>query len=59
VIAENHHTNHPSYVGQTNSEGQFDIVATFDTRDADPFPPEIVPADRAPQCPAPLSETSG
>jgi len=59
IIAENHHCNHPSYVGRTNSEGQFDIVETFDTRDADPFPPEIVPPDRAPQCPVPLAETTG
>jgi urea transport system substrate-binding protein len=59
IIAENHHCNHPSYVGQTNAEGQFDIVETFDTRDADPFPPEVVPADRRPECPAPLSETAG
>ena len=58
-VLDNHHCNHPSYVGQTNADGQFDIVATFDTSDADPFPPEIVPPDRAPVCPVPLSETSG
>ena len=59
IIKDNHHCNHPSYVGQTNADGQFDIVATFETRDADPFPPEVVPEDRRPQCPAPLSETAG
>jgi urea transport system substrate-binding protein len=58
-VLDNHHCNHPSYVGQTNETGQFDIVAQFPTTDADPFPPEIVPPDRAPVCPAPLSETGG
>jgi ABC-type branched-subunit amino acid transport system substrate-binding protein len=57
-LLDNHHCNHPSYVGQTNADGQFDIVASFDARDADPFPPEIVPPDRAPVCPAPLSDTT-
>jgi len=54
VMGPNHHTNHPSYVGRTNDRGQFDIVATFEPRDADPFPPEVVPAGRAPTCPTPF-----
>ena len=59
TILTNHHCNHPSYVGRSNGEGQFDIVATFETRDADPFPPEIVPPGRAPVCPSPLSDQLG
>ena len=58
TIGTNHHCNHPSYVGQANAEGQYDIVATFAPRDADPFPAEIVPADKIPQCPTPFTPTS-
>jgi ABC-type branched-subunit amino acid transport system substrate-binding protein len=54
IMGANHHTNHPSYVGRTNDKGQFDIVETFKPRDADPFPPEVVPAGRAPECPTPF-----
>lgn len=54
TIGENHHCNHPSYVGKTNAEGQFDIVATFAPREADPFPAEIVPAEKRPTCPTPF-----
>jgi urea transport system substrate-binding protein len=54
-IYPNHHCNHPVYVGQTNASGQFDIVAKYGARAPDPFPPQIVPAGRAPKCPVPLS----
>ena len=54
TIGTNHHCNHPSYVGKANAQGQYDVVATFAPRDADPFPPEIVPADKRPTCPTPF-----
>lgn len=54
TMGANHHTDHPSYVGQTNAQGQFDVVATFDPRPADPFPAQLVAAGRAPTCPTPF-----
>jgi len=51
TIESNHHVNHPSYVGQTGSDGQFKVVQSFQPRNADPFPPEIVPASKRPNCP--------
>jgi len=54
VMGTNHHCNHPSYVGQANKLGQYDIVATFKPRAADPFPAQIVPASKRPTCPTPL-----
>jgi urea transport system substrate-binding protein len=54
TIAANHLCNHPSYVGRANKQGQYDIVATFKPRVADPFPAQIVPASKRPQCPTPL-----
>jgi ABC-type branched-subunit amino acid transport system substrate-binding protein len=54
TMASNHHCNHPSYVGRANKQGQYDIVATFKPRAADPFPLQIVPASKRPKCPTPL-----
>jgi ABC-type branched-subunit amino acid transport system substrate-binding protein len=54
VVSSNHHANHPSYVGQTNAKGQYDVIETFEPREADPFPEEVVPADRRPECPTPF-----
>ena len=54
TILPNHHCNHPSYVGKANAAGQYDVVATFAPRDSDPFPVEIVPADKRPVCPTPF-----
>jgi urea transport system substrate-binding protein len=55
TIGSNHHVNHPSYVGQTGSDGQFKVVQSFQPRNADPFPPEIVPASKRPNCPVKFS----
>jgi len=54
TLAANHHLSHPSYVGRTGEDGQFEIVATFRPRDADPFPAQVVPASKRPQCPTPF-----
>jgi urea transport system substrate-binding protein len=54
TIAPNHHCNHPSYVGQCGSDGQYKTVATFRPRAADPFPPQVVPASKRPACPIPF-----
>ncbi len=54
TILENHHCNHPSYVGKANADGQYDVVATFAPRDADPFPVEVVPENKRPVCPIPF-----
>ena len=54
TMGANHHCNHPSYVGKANKHGQYDIVATFKPRAADPFPKQIVPANKRPVCPTPL-----
>ena len=55
TMGPNHHVNHPSYVGQTGSDGQFKIVESFKPRAADPFPPQIVPASKRPTCPVKFS----
>ena len=54
TILDNHHCNHPSYVGKSNAEGQYDVVATFAPREADPFPVEVVPENKRPTCPIPF-----
>ena len=54
TMSANHHCNHPSYVGKANKAGQYDIVATFKPRAADPFPKQIVAASKRPVCPTPL-----
>ena len=54
TVEANHHCNHPSYVGKTNASGQYDLVETFAPLDADPFPPSVVPKDKAPSCPTPF-----
>lgn len=54
VMGENHHTNHPSYVGKAGRDGQYEVVATFEPRDADPFPAAVVAAGKAPSCPTPF-----
>lgn len=56
-IQSNRHVTLPSLIGQANEDGQFDVVENFGPRDPDPFPGQIVPKDRIPDCPAPLSET--
>jgi len=48
-VFPNHHTDHPSYIGRTRSDGQFDIVAEFGPRDPDPYPPVIVPERNRPR----------
>jgi ABC-type branched-subunit amino acid transport system substrate-binding protein len=55
TIEPNHHANHPSYIGQTGSDGQFKVVQSFKPRDADPFPPQFVPASKRPPCPVKVS----
>jgi|FLOH01.1.fsa_nt_gi urea transport system substrate-binding protein len=54
TVLANHHCNHPSYVGMTNADGQYDVVATFAPTDADPFPSVIVPENKRPTCPTPF-----
>jgi ABC-type branched-subunit amino acid transport system substrate-binding protein len=54
TISANHHCNHPSYVGQCGTDGQYKTVATFRPRQADPFPPQVVPASKRPTCPIPF-----
>ena len=56
-VEENRHVTLPSLIGQANADGQYDIVEDFGPREPDPFPGDIVPKDRIPDCPAPLSET--
>ena len=53
-VVANHHTTHPSYVGQANAEGQYDVVKEFASRTPDPFPPQIVSAAKRPECPTPF-----
>lgn len=53
TIASDHFCNHPSYIGQANKQGQYDIVKSFESRPADPFPPQVVPAGKRPECPVP------
>jgi ABC-type branched-subunit amino acid transport system substrate-binding protein len=55
----NHHCNHRSYVGRTRGDGQFEIVAQFESREPEPFPRELVPEDRAPVRPTRVSGSSG
>ena len=55
TIFDNHHCNHPSYVGKCNDQGQYDVVATFAPREADPFPVEVVPENKRPTCPIPFN----
>ncbi|MEA2284004.1 MAG: urea transport system substrate-binding protein [Solirubrobacteraceae bacterium] len=55
TIDANHHCNHPSYVGQCGSDGQYKVVETFKPRPADPFPAEVVPASKRPKCPVAFS----
>jgi urea transport system substrate-binding protein len=51
TIESNHHCNHPSYIGKANAQGQYDVVKSFPSRSADPFPPQGVPAGKRPTCP--------
>ncbi|MFT4035104.1 MAG: transporter substrate-binding protein [Patulibacter sp.] len=53
-VLANHHTTHPSYVGKANAGGQFEIVASFDPVDPDPFPAQVVAASKRPTCPTPF-----
>jgi len=55
TVAPDHHVNHPSYVGQTASDGQYKVVETFKPRPSDPFPPQVVPASKRPKCPVPFN----
>ena len=55
TIGANHHCNHPSYVGQANAEGQYDIVATFKPRDGGSVPgSRSSPPDKIAAVPDPL-----
>ncbi len=56
-VQANHHVALPSLIGQGAANGQYKIVKDFGLRQPDPFPAEIVPKDRIPKCPTPLSET--
>lgn len=56
-VVSNHHVTLPALIGKANDQGQYDVVEDFGVRDPDPFPPQIVPEEKIPTCPAPLSET--
>jgi urea transport system substrate-binding protein len=56
-IQANRHVTLPSLISQANAQGQYDVVKNFGLRPPDPFPGQIVPKNRIPQCPAPLSQT--
>jgi urea transport system substrate-binding protein len=56
-VQKNRHVTLPSLIGQATQEGQYKIVKDFGPRQPDPFPSQIVPKERIPKCPAPLSKT--
>lgn len=56
-VEENHHVTLPSLIGRAKEDGQYEIIENFGPRDPAPFPGEIVPEERIPDCPVPLDET--
>jgi urea transport system substrate-binding protein len=54
-IFDNHHTDHPSYIGLATPEGQFKVIASFPPTPPDPYPPAIVPTWKRPPVGAPGS----
>ena len=46
TIFPNQHADHPSYIGRTRDDGQFDVVAAFPPRDPAPYHSSIVPDPR-------------
>lgn len=51
TVTDNHHTTHKIYLGKANSDKLYDVVATFEPRTPDPFPPNLVAAGQIPTCP--------
>lgn len=56
TVTDNHHTTHPTFLGRANRDRLYEVVATFEPRQPDPFPVSLVGSANVPSCPR--AETS-
>ena len=51
TVKANNHTTHKVFLGRANGKALYDVIADFGEIDPEPFPSQILPASKIPQCP--------